>query len=137
MAIRVRNTGSTQLVSRDELHEESRGIREDFIVIFGLFASFLIFLGIEVQVLQKAPRFSMLVGLSCFMLGAVLAFALAMHGIVKGKDRINDYIANPLAYFVIACFIGAAICFAWGVFHKSDTSNKSTQSSNSMILPVQ
>lgn len=105
-------------VVRKELNKTSQAIREDFVLIFGVFAALLIFLGIDIQVFDKAPRFSMLVGFSCFLLGSILAFLLGIQNILKQSNTLKDYKNNPLVYFIGACFIGAILCFAWAHFIK-------------------
>lgn len=136
MAVELeRNESSTQPVTQNELREASKGIREDFIVIFGLFASLLIFIGVEIQVFQKAPRFSMMVGFSVFLLGAMLAFLWGIYNIVKDRrDFVQDYIKNPIFYFIVACFVGAVACFWWAAFHDSrQPSQKTIQAQNDKI----
>jgi lysylphosphatidylglycerol synthetase-like protein (DUF2156 family) len=129
------NNPANPVVTYSDLHEETKGLREDFIVIFGLFASVLIFLGVEIQVFQKAPRFSFLVGMSCFMLGAMLAFLFCLHNIAKQKNTWGDYFNNPLTYFIMACFTGAVLCFAWGAFHTANPSSQSTQKTQKEAEP--
>jgi hypothetical protein len=127
MAIALeRNEGATQPATQEDLRQASKGIREDFIVIFGLFASLLIFLGVEIQVFQKAPRFSMMVGFSSFILGAMLTFLLGIYNIVKDRSNFKDYFRNPIFYFILACFIMAIGCFYWASFHNP----KSNQEAN-------
>ena|GEM_PF-6962781 len=100
-----------------DLKQESKGIREDFILVFGLFASLLIFLSIEVQVFQKATRFAYIVGLSLFLLGSLQFFVLSLHNIVKDKDDIKkDYLKNPVLWITCVCFVGAIISFIVGKY---------------------
>ena len=104
-----------EVITKEELEEASKGIREDFILVFGLFASVLIFLSIDVQVFQKAPRFSYVVGLSLFLLGSLQMFVLSLKNIVKdNNDPIKDYLKNPVVWFTGLCFIGAIISFIIG-----------------------
>jgi hypothetical protein len=104
-----------EVITKDELEEASKGIREDFILVFGLFASVLIFLSIEVQVFQKAPRFSYVVGLSLFLLGSLQMFVLSLHNIIKEKSDFKEhYLKNPILWLILLCFTGAIISFIIG-----------------------
>jgi hypothetical protein len=104
-------------IASEEVDKVTQGVREDFIVIFGIFASLLIFLGVEIQVFKVAPRFSMLVGFSLFLLGAIQAFLLGIYSIVKGKYKFADYRDDPIVWFIGLCFTGSVLCFAWAVFN--------------------
>lgn len=102
-------------IADERIDKASRVIKEDFLIIFGIFATLLIFLSIEIQVLQRATRFSLLIGFSTFLLGSTLAFLLGLNHIVKEKNKLADY-NNPLVYFILSCFAASIICFAWASF---------------------
>ena len=75
-----------QKYTEGALDEISHKLREDFLTIFGLFAAFLAFIVIEVQVFIQVHRFSLLMGFSLFFLAALILFVLALHNVVKGKN---------------------------------------------------
>lgn len=89
--------------------------KKDFITIFGLFAALLIFLSVVVQVFQEAKRFSYVMGVSLFMLSAMLAFALAIHSLFNSEIRWTRY--WPVLVLVILFFVASAACFLWGIEH--------------------
>lgn len=110
--IDVGNEDTSSPVSQNDLREASKGIREDFIAIFGIFATLFIFLSIEIQILKQATRFSFLVGFSLFLLGAMLMFIMCLNNIVKGRTGWKDF-WNPITVFIVSCLLGAVTCFLW------------------------
>lgn len=110
--------GSTQAVSHDDLRQETRSIREDFLVIFGIFASLFIFLSVEIQIFRQATSFSLLIGFSLFLLAAILSFILCLFFVVKDKNKFSDY-NHPIVYFILALFVAAGLCFAWEMHNAS------------------
>ena len=105
-------------VTKTEFNEANRSIREDFIAIFGIFATLFIFLSIEIQILKQATRFSLLVGFSLFLLAALLTFMMALHSIVQDKMTWKSYYANPVLGIVAVCGVSAAFCFLWATVLK-------------------
>lgn len=103
-------------VTYEQMRSETQSVREDFLVVFGIFASLFIFLSIEVQIFKEATRFSLLVGFSLFLLGSILAFIMCLHSIVKENNTWAHYKKNPVTWFVVACFLAAVVCFAWASF---------------------
>lgn len=113
--IEQRDEALTQLVSQNDLKEASKGIREDFIAIFGIFATLFIFLSIEIQILKQATRFSLLVGFSLFLLSAMLTFIIALHNIIREKMTWKDYYSNPILGVIAITAVSSAFCFFWAV----------------------
>jgi RsiW-degrading membrane proteinase PrsW (M82 family) len=100
-----------------ELSKESRAIRQDFILVFGLFASVLIFLSVEVQVFKDASRFPFLVGVSLFILGSLQMFILSLNNLFNKKaDFQKDYLKNPVFWIILSCYAGAIISFWIGKY---------------------
>lgn len=108
MAVEPEDSDKSSVTNRPVSQRDLHGVREDFILIFGLFASVLIFLSIEVQVFQKAPRFSYVVGLSLFLLGAMQMFVLSLRNIVKDKNNLkDDYLKKPCCVVCRSVFSGS------------------------------
>jgi hypothetical protein len=95
------------------LRNESNAIREEFILIFGLFASVLIFLTIEVQIFQRIQRFSYVVGISFLLLASLLCFSYALSCIIKEKNTWKEF-NTPMTHIIVLLFSAAVFCFAWG-----------------------
>ena len=94
-----------------EAEDDSNDLRKDFILIFGLFASLLAFIAVEVQVFNHITSFSDVMGVSAFLLGAFLLFALMVSKVFKESSYgLNDII---IFVVVILLFYGATECFLY------------------------
>lgn len=97
-----------------ELTKETQEIKKDFLTIFGLFASFVTFLSIEVQVFKNKDNVLELIGITSISLSFVMFFALVINDISKDKNEWSDfkkptYILNILfaVIGIISLYIGA------------------------------
>jgi len=109
----LKGESSTEALIESRVSLEARRLRQDFMIIFGLFASIIAFLTIEVSIFQNATRFSLLIGTSLTLLGSMIFFIFALKNTLKDDPRASDYFKNPLFYMIIAIFVAAGICFAW------------------------
>lgn len=94
------------------IKNETGDLKKDFIAIFGLFASLVTFLSVEVAIFKNITRFSLVMAVSMFFLSALLLFALTLQNIVKDRNSLSDYITPP---FVLASifFMASMLFFAW------------------------
>jgi hypothetical protein len=76
---------------KDDLKNEGQEIKKDFLTIFGLFASFVTFLSLEVQVFKNKDNVLELVGITCISLSFVMFFALVINDIAKDKSEWKDF----------------------------------------------
>jgi len=74
-----------------DLNKESHEIKKDFLTIFGLFASFVTFLSIEVQVFKNKDNILELIGITSISLAFVMFFALVINDISKDKSSWSDF----------------------------------------------
>lgn len=74
-----------------DLNKESQEIKKDFLTIFGLFASFVTFLSIEVQVFKNKDNVLELIGITSVSLAFVMFFALVINDISKDKSSWDDF----------------------------------------------
>jgi hypothetical protein len=102
-------------VKMEDVRDVVDEAKKDFITIFGVFAALLIFLSIEIQVFQQAKRFSYIMGVSFFLLSAILMFALAIHSMFNSDKRYGYYLL--LLGLIVMLFLASAACFLWGVEH--------------------
>jgi hypothetical protein len=102
-------------VEQEDLSKAVDDAKKDFITIFGLFAALLIFLSIEVQVFQQVKKFSYVMGVSFFLLAAILMFVLAIHSLFNDERKYGRY--WPVFSLIILFFVASAACFLWGIEH--------------------
>ncbi len=103
-----------------ELGKALKTIREDFIIIFGIFASILIFLGIEIQIMKQAQRFSLLVGFSLFLLASLQIFLLGIQSMLREQLEVKNLKNNYIFWFVCLCYAASVFCFFWAaVLHRT------------------
>lgn len=94
---------------KGEIKKEGEELKKDFIIIFGLFASFASFLSIEVQIFKTKETVFELVGITSLTVAFVLFFAITISDISKSKNSLREFF-KPL-YFIIIMFIGSGIYF--------------------------
>ncbi len=95
-----------------DLNIISKSLRADFMIIFGLFASVITFLTVEIKLFQITTRFSMLVGTSLFILGAMLLFAFTLRSIIEDRS-LKQVIKSPLLIIIGVVLLGSEACFYW------------------------
>lgn len=92
-----------------KIKKEGEDLKKDFIIIFGLFASFASFLSIQVQVFKTNESVYELIGITALTVAFVLFFAITISDIAKGKNNWKDII-KPL-YILTFIFITIGIYF--------------------------
>ena len=94
---------------QDDLKNAVQDVKKDFLVIFGLFASFVIFISVNIQVFKNNDNTFELIGISSISLSFIVFFALIINGIAKGKTEWRDF-KNP-AYTIDFIFLTMGIIF--------------------------
>ncbi|MDN4165865.1 hypothetical protein QWY31_10140 [Cytophagales bacterium LB-30] len=96
-----------------ELKVEVQEIKKDFLIIFGLFASFVTFISINVQVFKNNDNTLELIGICSISLSFIIFFALIINGIVKQQLEWSDlkrpsYIINLTFLIIGVVFIACS-----------------------------
>lgn len=76
-----------QIAISDAIVEVKDSLTANFVTILAIFASFITFLGIEIQILRNICDYWRLIGFSLFILTAVLIFVFAIYIFV---DHVNS-----------------------------------------------
>ena len=87
-----------------ELKKELRQEKVNSLTVFGIFASFVTFLAVEIQVFKSNTNYWLLVGFSSFLLGAILMFAFSLSTITLNKKGWADF-KNPLVILILIFLI--------------------------------
>jgi len=91
---------------KSDLNKEGQEIKKDFLTIFGLFASFVTFLSIEVQVFKNKDNIFELIGITSVSLAFVMFFALVINDISKDKSSWSDFLKPTYAINMFFAIIG-------------------------------
>jgi hypothetical protein len=100
---------SKALTQYDDMSKELSNIRRDFITVFGVFASFVTFLSVEIQIFKTINSFWLLIGLSSFLMSGILSFSFALSSFGKGKNEwkeLNSPFTLLIFVFVIIAIFG-------------------------------
>jgi hypothetical protein len=109
------------LTRYEDMRKDFQDLKKDFITVFGIFASFVTFLSIEIQIFKTVTDFWLLLGLSSFLLASIMIFSFSINNLVKGKMEWKE-LNNPLSFFVGIFIVIAVVCF--GLYaHNSRTQN--------------
>lgn len=108
---------------KEEIKKESQDTKKDFLTFFGLFASFVTFLSIEVQLFKNNSNTYELIGVSSISLAFVMFFALILNDISKGVREFSD-LKKP-AYIINTLFLFAGVaCLFMGSSHEKNISTE-------------
>jgi hypothetical protein len=66
---------------------ETENLKKDFLTFFGLFASFMTFLSIEIQLFKNRDDWMELLGVTSVSFSFIVFFALVLNDIAKQKDK--------------------------------------------------
>lgn len=86
--------------------------KSSLVTIFGIFASVLVFLSVQVQILQRAVSFNQLVFLSLLLIVGLLSFVVALQWITKtwiedkNQDGLDQLVRIIIILVIILLFFG-------------------------------
>ena len=80
------NTKDIERLRQDLINE-----RLNNITIFGIFASLVTFLSVEIQVFKNIDNFWLLIGLSAFLVSSLLLFVFSVYSIARSKLDWKDF----------------------------------------------
>jgi hypothetical protein len=100
---------------KEEIKKEGQEIKKDFLTIFGLFASFVTFLSIEVQVFKNKDNVFELIGICSISLSFVMFFALIINDIAKDKSEWSDFKTPTYLFNLIFLVIGIIFLSIGGI----------------------
>ncbi len=101
----------TQQYISDQLSDVKDKFTVNFITIFGIFVSFLGFFAFEIQILKSVSDFWLLLGLSSFLLGGMLAFSYSLVNLAKDKMTWEG-LWNPITMFIGIFLLISLISFS-------------------------
>ncbi|WP_028524547.1 hypothetical protein [Runella limosa] len=99
---------------KDEIKKEGQEIKKDFLTIFGLFASFVTFLSIEVQVFKNKENILELIGICSISLSFVMFFALIINDIAKDKSQWSDFKKPTYIFNLLFLIVGITFLYLGG-----------------------
>ncbi len=86
----------------------SDAVKKDFLVMFGIFASLITFVSVQIQIFSKIDGVLNLLGISCVTLAGLLLFAVTLANLSRKNFSWRDYL-NPAVVlcllFLIAGFL--------------------------------
>lgn len=115
---------------KDEVKKEGQEIKKDFLTIFGLFASFVTFLSIEVQVFKNKDNVFELIGITSISLSFVMFFALVINDIAKDKSEWKDFQKPTYIFNAFFALMGMIFLYIGGTssIHRIDSVERQIKS---------
>lgn len=114
----------------EALKKQVEDLKKDLLVIFGIFASMVTFLSVEIQIFKSITNFWLLLGLTSFILAAVLLFAVTLSNLAKGKNEWKDFRSPVYVIFYLLLFV--SVFFFW--MHARDSSSTLYQTVQQSII---
>lgn len=74
----------------DQVKTEGENIKKDFLTFFGLFASFMAFLSIEIQLFKVRDDWRELLGVTSISFSFIVLFALVLNDVAIRKDNTSE-----------------------------------------------
>ena len=94
--------------------KEAKDLKKDILTSFGIFAALLIFASLEVQILARVHRFSLLVGMSSFFAASMLLFAMGLHNVAIGRNEWSDF-RKPIFGLIFFFMLFSFFCFGYAL----------------------
>lgn len=122
-------------IQKEEIKKEGQEIKKDFLTIFGLFASFVTFLSIEVQVFKNKDNVHELIGISCISLSFVMFFALVINDIAKDKSEWKDFLKPTYIFNLFFAVVGMIFLYIGGTssINRLDIIERQSKSDSTII----
>ena len=96
----------------EKFEERLNNERLNSITIFGIFASLVTFLSVEIQIFKTIENFWLLIGLTSFLVSSLLLFVFSVHAIARDRLRFKDFFVNPIFWiFLLFLFFSFTIFF--------------------------
>jgi uncharacterized protein with PQ loop repeat len=95
----------------ERLKQDLTNERLNNITIFGIFASLVTFLSVEIQVFKNISNFWLLIGLSAFLVSSLLLFVFSIHSIARNKLGWKDFLSTPIFWLFILFLIFSFVIF--------------------------
>lgn len=120
---------------KEEIKKEGQEIKKDFLTIFGLFASFVTFLSIEVQVFKNKDNVLELIGISSITLSFVMFFALVINDIAKDKSEWKDFFKPTYIFNLFFAVVGMIFLYIGGTssINRLDIIERQSKSDSTII----
>ena len=112
---------------KSDVVKEGQEIKRDFLTIFGLFASFVTFLSIEVQVFKNRDNIFELLGITSISLSFVMFFALVINDISKDKSEWKDFKKPTYIINIGFAVLGVLALYIGGLLSKNEIENLQEQ----------
>ncbi|MFC4818445.1 hypothetical protein [Flavobacterium sp. GCM10023249] len=112
---------------KSDVVKEGQEIKRDFLTIFGLFASFVTFLSIEVQVFKNRDNIFELLGITSISLSFVMFFALVINDISKDKSEWKDFKKPTYIINIGFAILGVLALYIGGLLSKTEIKNLQEQ----------
>lgn len=91
---------------QSNLNTSVQDVKKDFLIIFGLFASFVTFISINVQVFKNNDNIFELLGICSISLSFIIFFATIINGMVKDKGEWKDILKPTFVFTFLFLAIG-------------------------------
>lgn len=96
---------------RTELKTESQDAKKEFLTFFGLFASFMTFLSIEVQIFKTNNNINEILGISILILSFLMFFAIILNDISKDVDDFKVFKKPVYLLTLIFLLVGCGLLY--------------------------
>lgn len=93
------------------LRAELSNERFNNLTIFGIFASLVTFFSIEIQVFKNIENFWLIIGLTAFLVSAMLLFIFCIHSIAREKMTWRNFFGTPIFWIFLLFLI-----FSFSIF---------------------
>lgn len=81
------------------------------ITIFGIFASLVTFLSVDIQIFKYIDNFWVLIGLTSFIASLMLLFVFCIHSIARNKLTWRDFFSTPIFGLFLLFFLFSVMIF--------------------------
>lgn len=95
----------------EKLKQDLTNERLNNITVFGIFASLVTFLSVEIQIFKNIDNFWLLVGLASFLVSSLLLFVFSIHSVARDRLKWKDFFQNPIFGLFLLFLIFSFVIF--------------------------
>jgi len=103
LELEKRTDNNTKDIER--LKQDLTNERLNNITIFGIFASLVTFLSVEIQIFKNIDNFWLLIALTAFLVSSLLLFVFSIHSIARDKLGWKDFLSTPIFWIFLVFLI--------------------------------
>ncbi|MFH0988120.1 MAG: hypothetical protein V1763_01980 [Parcubacteria group bacterium] len=95
----------------EKLKQDLTNERLNNITVFGIFASLVTFLSVEIPIFKNIENFWLLIGLTSFLVSSMLLFIFSIHSVARDRLKWKEFFQSPILWLFLLFLIFSFVIF--------------------------